>query len=216
MTTRVQQFDFSVGLLAAVLWQYNDAKRLLSLLYQKDAWYLENQTEFWENWITDVFDLRTANAFGLAVWARILNIPLVAGVPGTGDRPVFGFGDFNLNFENGNFGRDSSGTVDLTIEQQRMLLQLRYYQLTTNADVPEVNAIMADIFGPGVYALDGLNMHAVYVFETPPSSSVLFVLQKFDVLPRPAGVGVGIVVSPGQDFGFAPFYRNFENGTFGA
>ncbi|WP_231668322.1 DUF2612 domain-containing protein [Ralstonia solanacearum] len=49
-------------------------------------------TAFWENWIRDVFDLRTANDFGLSVWSEILGVPLAVTVdptkPGT---PVFGF-----------------------------------------------------------------------------------------------------------------------------
>lgn len=216
MTHRVQDFDFSVDLLRAVLWQYDGSPRLLSLLTQKHGWYTENQTEFWENWIRDVFDLRTANDFGLAVWARILNIPLVAGVPGSGDREVFGFDPYGLNFNQGNFGRDQSGTLGLSIEQKRMILRLRYFQLISRGTVPEANFVLGEMFGAGeAFVLDALNMTAVYVFKTPPSSQILFVLQTFDLMPRPAGVGISTVINPGSNFGFDPYYQNFENGTFG-
>ncbi len=69
----IQEFDFSVNLLKAILWQYDGSPNLKGLLDEKDAWYISNQTEFWDNWITDVFDLRTANSFGLGVWSIILN-----------------------------------------------------------------------------------------------------------------------------------------------
>lgn len=214
----VQQFDYSVDLLQAILWQYNDASKLLSLANQKAEWYDESQRDFWANWYTDVFNLQTANDFGLAVWARILNVPLVATVPASEDRPVFGFGIHNLNFHSGNFGRDVSGTVNLTTEQKRLVLRLRYFQLISNGTVPEINAFLRLLFGDdgAVYVLDSLDMSfAVYVFDFVPAASVLFVLEQFDLLPRPAGVGTSILISPGDSFGFAPYYLNFENGNFG-
>lgn len=217
MSRDVQEFDFSVDLLQALLWQYNDAARLQGLLTRKAAWYVENQTEFWTDWIADVFDLRTANDFGLAVWAQILNVALVAAVPATEDRPVFGFGDFNLNFGNGNFGRDLNGAVSLNTEQKRLLLRLRYFQLTSTGAAPEINAMLAYLFGVlgGVYVLDGHDMTAVYVFDFIPPSNMLFVFQNFDILPRPAGVETTILVEPRDRFGFDPYYLNYDNANFG-
>lgn len=217
MSRDVQEFDFSVDLLQALLWQYNDAARLQGILTRKAAWYVENQTEFWTDWIADVFDLRTANDFGLAVWAQILNVALVAAVPATEDRPVFGFGDFNLNFGNGNFGRDLNGAVSLNTEQKRLLLRLRYFQLTSTGAAPEINAMLAYLFGVlgGVYVLDGHDMTAVYVFDFIPPSNMLFVFQNFDILPRPAGVETTILVEPRDRFGFDPYYLNYDNANFG-
>lgn len=215
----IQQFDFSVDLLQAILWQYNDAARLISVLSQKSEWYEENQRDFWSSWYDDVFNLQTANDFGLAVWARILNVPLVASVPATEDRPVFGFDPYNLNFYNGNFGRDTSGVVSLTTEQKRLVLRLRYFQLISNGTVPEINAFLRLLFGGAgaAYVLDSYDMsYAVYVFDFVPPTSVLFVLEQFDLLPRPAGVGSTVLVAPGESFGFAPYYLNFENSNFGA
>ena len=68
----IQEFDFSVDLLRALLWQYEDATGLQALLRQKSEWYTVNQTAFWSNWERDVFDLTTANDFGCAVWGIIL------------------------------------------------------------------------------------------------------------------------------------------------
>lgn len=76
MSTQVQSFDYSVDLLRSVLWAYNEAENLQGLLNAKQTWYDKNHVEFWESWITDVFDLRTANDFGLSVWAVILDLPL--------------------------------------------------------------------------------------------------------------------------------------------
>lgn len=213
--TTVQQFDFSVDLLRAVLWQYNDATGLQSLLQSKSSWYEENQRDFWENWRRDVFDLTTANDFGCAVWGVILGVPLSIGIPGSGDRDVWGFGPDNLNFENGNFGRSSSGVASLTLEQKRLVLRLRYFQLISDGSVPHTNFVLQQVFGQG-YVLDNLDMTITYVFQTELSFAVRQVLDQFDLLPRPAGVGTNIVYLTDEVFGFGPDNQNFENGQFGA
>lgn len=210
----IQEFDFSVNLLRAILWQYNDAARLQSILQQKSDWYETNQEEFWTDWYRDVFNLQTANDFGLSVWGIILGIPLSVGLPSSGTRPVWGFGAFNQNFFKYNFGRDSSGVAGLTTEQKRLVLRLRYYQLVTDASVPNVNFILNQIFGMGK-VLDPLDMTASYVFPVALDSDVLFVLQNYDLLPRPAGVQLNILIDPSEAFGFDPYYQNFNNGTFG-
>lgn len=212
---RIQEFDFSVDLLRALLWQYNDAVNLQSILNQKSAWYADHHTEYWTNWTRDVFNLRTANDFGLSVWAIILNMPLTFGVPGTGDRAVFGFAPDSLNFGNGNFGRDSAGVASLTTEQRRLVLRLRYYQLVSDGTVPHTNAVLRDVFGQG-YVVDPQNMTARYIFPQELPSVMRTVIENFDLLPRPAGVGVEILIETDNVFGFAPVYLNFENGSFGA
>jgi len=212
---KIQEFDYSVDLLRALLWQYEDATRLQSLLADKSAWYADNQTQFWTDWYNDVFNLQTANDFGCSVWGIILGIPLSLNLPGTGARSVWGFGPFNSNFENSNFGRDASGVGALTTDQKRLVLRLRYYQLISDGSVPFTNFVLNEIFGQGK-VLDGYDMTATYVFDTQLPSTVIAVLEQFDLLPRPAGVEINILINPTNVFGFAPYYLNFENGTFGA
>lgn len=217
MTERIQPLDLFTDLSRALLWQYDKAARLQSLVAAKQAWYDAQHAGFWSDWIRDVFDLRTANDFGLTVWAQILNLPLLALAPASGDREVFGFGDHNLNFENGNFGRDVDAALALSTEQRRLALRLRYFQLVTRGAIPEVNAFLNVLFGDegSVYVLDGLDMSLTYVFDFLPDPSVTFVLEQFDLLPRPAGVSVRILINPADRFGFAPYYLNFENSNYG-
>lgn len=213
--SRVQEFDFSVDLLRALLWQYNEAEKLEGLLREKQAWYDANQSTFWSDWITDVFDLRTANDFGLAVWSIILNIPLVILSQDDPDKPIFGFEEFRENFNNGNFA-STTGSA-LTTEQKRIVLRLRYFQLVTRGAIPEVNRFLAYLFesqGPA-YVVDGYNMTARYVFGFPVSSAFEAVLTEYDLLPRPAGVKIDFVIIGDADgFGFGRYHENFTNGNF--
>lgn len=213
--TTILPLDFSVDLLRAILWQYNDATRLQSLLQSKQDWYNENQRDFWENWVRDVFDLRTANEFGLTVWAIILGMPLFLETEDEPDKDIWGFGEYRENFNNGNFA--SSGGVGLTLEQKRIVLRLRYFQLTTRATVPEINAFFAYLFSDlgRAYVADGLDMTALYIFEFDISSPLKMVLTEFDLLPRPAGVRIDYVIAgEAQGWGFGRYRENFNNGNF--
>jgi hypothetical protein len=191
-----QAFDLSVDLLQCLLWQYNDAEALTTLLERKQEWYGAAQEKFWSDWMFDVYDLTTANAFGLAVWAAILNVPLVVVPDAQASKPLFGFGSNNVGFTQGNFS-SAQMLSSLTVEQRRLVLRLRYFQLTTRGAVTEINAFLAKVFGEGVVYVEDLgNMAARYVFTQPPSSAVELVLTEFDVLPRPAGVSVSYIIAP--------------------
>lgn len=226
MNARIQEFDFSVNLLRALLWQYEEATNLRGLLFKKADWYTKKQTEFWENWERDVFNLETANDFGLSVWSIILNIPLYYGIAGTGPRGVWGFGQYNYNFTGErppldigyNFGRDSDAIAQLSTEQKRLVLKLRYYQITSDGTVPDVNRMLNNVFGDmgPASVIDPLDMSEVtYALEFVPTSAMVTVLERFDVLPRPAGVGRKVLINPRGRFGFKPYYLNFENSNFG-
>lgn len=214
----IQSLDYSADILRSLLWQYNKAERLEKLQFSKQAWYDENQRDFWENWYRDVFDLRTANEFGCQVWARILGMKLaITSSPTNPDQPSWAFGSLNQNFENGNFGSLSSGTVGLTLEQKRLVLRLRYFQLITRCTVPEINRFMAMIFGDmgRVFVQDHLDMSRItYVFDFSPGSQLQFIFEEFDLLPRPSTVGIEYLFIARETFGFGAFNQNFENGTF--
>lgn len=217
MSGNQQQFDFSVNIMQALLWEYNDATNLQQLLQQEQDWYDINQTEFWQSWFDNVFNLATANEFGLGVWAIILGIPLTIIQPASDSEP-WGFGPFNKNFNNGSFANISGSVAGLTLEEQRIILQLRYFQLTSNGTVLAINAFLKTLFAAygAVYVLDGLDMTCDYIFRFRPSRSLMLALKNLDLLPRPAGVKINIRIAVGGVWGFGPFWANFNNGSFGA
>jgi hypothetical protein len=221
---KIQEFDFSVDLLQALLWQYNGANRLQSLLTQKSTWYFTNHTFFWVEWYTNVFNLITANEFGLSVWSAILNLPLFIGTPpDPPGKPIFGFGGVGNTYENfgrGNFSTQGSNSFNLTVEEKRLLLRLRYWQLVSRAAIPETNNFLNTLFmdmGP-VYILDGLdqynNMFIVVVFAFPISRRLRYIIQHYDLIPRGSGVKIKYRANPVKVFGFGPKNKNFGNGTF--
>jgi len=217
-TADIQEFDFSVDLLRALLWQYDAAANLQALLAAKKAWYDANQTAFWEGWIRDVFDLRTADEFGLAVWSIILDLPLfVSSPPSPEDKPTWGFGSNNANFGNGNFSSKSGSTNDLPLETKRLALRMRYFQLTSSGCVPEVNRFLSYLFGPGeAYLVDTHQMAQIYVFNFPLTWDLKYLFDNFDIFPRPAGVESSYRDATVNSWGFGANNANFGNGNFGA
>lgn len=215
----VQDFDSSVNLLQAILWQYEDAEKLLSIARAKQAWIENNQTEFWSSWYRDVFNIETANAFGLSVWGRILNIKMQVVEAPQPDKIAFGFGEFNANFNNGNFGVLNDQNVGLTLEQQRTVVRMRYFQITSRCTIPEINEFLKGLFGDQgtVYVIDTYDMSFVtFLFTFTPDSHLQFILENYDLLPRPASVGAQWAVQREPAFGFGPYNLNFTNGQFGA
>ena len=188
----IQQIDTNANLLRAILWQYEGADNLRRIVEAEQAWFDGAHVEFWGSWIRDVFNFNTANDFGLAVWSRILDIDLGVDVSASPDEPCFGFGQYNENFENGNFSRIRGGTVSLTTDQKRLVIRLRYAQLTTRPTAPNINRILSDVFadfGGSAYVTDNQDMTIDYQFNFLIPSSLRFILEKYDLLLRPSTVG---------------------------
>jgi len=215
--SRVEGLDTAIDLMQSLLWQYNDAVRLQKIIELKQLWYEANQADFWTDWVQDVFDLRTANEFGLSVWAIILDIPLSFSAPPSSESKIgFGFGTQRKNFNNGNFKSRTAGGVTLTTEQKRIALRLRYFQLVTDGTPFRVNKFLGELFAADglVYVRDNLDMTCTYIFSFYPPSQLQLILDEFDLLPRPAGVRFDYTTDLGDFFGFGSSKANFDNGGF--
>jgi hypothetical protein len=214
----IQEVDASVDVMKSLLWHYNDAVRLQKIVQLKQLWYNSNQSSFWGDWIRDVFDLRTANDFGLSVWAIILDVPLSFSAPPSDVSKIgWGFGPQRKNFSNGNFKRRSGGGVSLTLEQKRIVLRLRYFQLTTSGNVLQINKFLLYLFGETdglVYVRDNRNMTCTYIFSFFPPSQLQLLLDEFDLMPRPAGVAFDYTTDLLDAFGYGEFRANYDNGNF--
>jgi hypothetical protein len=193
MSKDIQQFDFNVDILNAVLWQYDGAPNLLGILNAKNEWYNTNQTDFWQNYITNIFDIRTANDFGMSVWSIILGQSIVSPFSSIGD--VWGFDSYNENFDNGSFGNEDGGNNIYSLEISRLLLRLRYFQLISSGTVPETNRMLAYLFSPygKAYLIDNHDMTQTYMFQFVIPVEMEYMLNNTDILPRPAGVKSTII-----------------------
>lgn len=216
MTDTIQSYDPSVNLLQALLWQYNEASRLQSLAVEKQAWYDGNQASFWSSFYTDIYNLKTANDFGLAIWSILLGQPISFSNIGNPNKINFGFGTPHRNFTRGNFVSNSGYNYVLSTETARILLQLRYFQLTTAGTIPEVNRMLKYVFADmgAAFLLDGNDMTQTYVFIFELNSELKFLFNNYDILPRPAGVGSTYRIEVYESWGFGQYHENFSHGNF--
>lgn len=233
----IQQFNFDVPILPALLWQDNVAASTESLVVQKQLWYDQYHKQFWLDWLVGVFDLVSCGEFGLSVWSIILGLPLEVGLPAHNGK-IFGFGpdvgppatNNFVNFNHGNFANPGSA-FSLTIPEQRLLLRLRYFKLCSRGAIPEMNRFLnivfahfvGDTFTKGdIYVVDGLRMFIRVVFKWSISARIIYLLRYFDLIPRNSGVRIEYVVTAGKIFGFGPDsgppntngFVNFNNGNF--
>lgn len=219
---KVQTIDLHADIMAAVLWQYDSSPAMRKLAEFKQSAHDRIVTNFWYDWYRDVFNIDTANGFGLAVWARILDIPLEIVAEKTSPSvDSFGFDPVGENFGNGNFGRWRDGSVSLSLEQQRIVIRLRYFNLTHKPTLDNINGFLKAYLWEDsnrVFVTDPQDMSAiVYTFEKEPSSQLKFVFEKYDLLPRPSTVGIAYITTPVAAFGFGPDRQNFQpDNHFGA
>ena len=201
----IESTDYDIDLFAVLLWQYQDATNLQALINNKSIWLATYGTNFWNDWYLNVFNLATANLFGLTVWSIILNLPLFVPISEPDpSAPVWGFNYYvispTLDNSNQNFGFGNlAGSLvvpTLTEDEQRTALQLKYYQLISRGAVTEVNQFLNYIFGSsgGAWMIDNLDMTIEYVFNFPINPVLLGVIKGYELLPKPAGVDVSYTV----------------------
>jgi hypothetical protein len=152
---------YNTSLLQALKWQQNNAPNITSLITQKNNWYTNYQWTFWQNFYNNIFNLQTANNFGILIWCIILGVPTQ--LFGLSPTPrAWAYGNSRQNYiysgpspapagENtigGNFAGGGQTTV-LNIQEARWALQLRYASLVGNGRIAFVNKMLNWIFNAG-------------------------------------------------------------------
>jgi hypothetical protein len=201
---KIEQFNYNINIFEVLIWQYENSNNIQQLVLNKNIWTAFYGTLFWEQWYANIFNLDTADLFGLTVWSIILNLPLFVPVTPIGDPPVWGFNvlPYPLTNDNQNFGHGNlAGSLvvpTLTEEEQRIALKLRYYQLVSRGAVTEVNQFLNYIFGGmgGAWMIDNFDMTITYEFGFAINPVLLNVIAGYNLLPKPAGVNVNYIVPP--------------------
>lgn len=188
----MSDYECTIDILDAIDWQRANAPAFVALAKKKQEWYEESHCKFWNDWTKDVFNLDTANEFGLSVWSRILDVPL--------------------------FGEDlpTDLPITLNIEQKRIMLKLKAFICSMSSSTYEINRKLKEIFG-GVklIALDNADMSYYYYIFDDEIAGFIQTLIKYKLLPAPNSVLVSVIINPGSNpFGFkgAPNALGFDVG----
>jgi hypothetical protein len=214
---KIQTFDYSLNLLEVLQWRNSVSEKLIGILQDWNSFYEEWHTEFWEDWYNDVFNLQTANDFGLSVWAIILDFPQINDtIPA--NYPAFSFNRAE-NFNHGNFLPNAS-TIHLTTEELRIALKLQYYKWVSNCVPSVVNKFLAFVFGSDlVYTVDASALPTPdpmvweYRIGYDMPVSLFDAIVTYKLFVRPTAVRVRYEFTDTPIFQFnAPY--NFNHGNF--
>lgn len=176
-----------------VLTQYQKSQVLLALidtLKYVDPYLGVNQI------YDKIFNINTANSYGLDIWGLILNVSRYVKITST---QFFGFNGTGFSpFDNFPFFDDKiSETYRLDDDAYRSLLMLSASRDTSNASLSELNRITATLFGDrGTCKVEkDATMHLTFTFDFAPENYEIGLLQNENIVPVPTGVDYDIIIN---------------------
>jgi hypothetical protein len=182
--------------LQTVVSQYSNSPILLQMLsYFADC---VDQTANLDNFYNFIWNVDTAQGYGLDVWGRIVGVNRVLSIevgsyfgfqgPGgaSGDpfnvSPFYAGGQLTTNFA-------------LTDDAFRTLIYAKALSNISDGSVKSINAILMSLFGDSgnAYCTDGHDMTMTYTFTFILSPLQAAIVGQSGVLPKPVGVFPSIV-----------------------
>lgn len=176
-----------------------------------------------------VWDVMTAQGFGLDIWGRIVNV--AREITYTGSVPTFGFDEAYTSidqsaitgpqpFDQAPFfdGVQATQTYTLTDDAYRTLILVKALANISDATIQSLNTLLSNLFaGRGrCYVTDPGSMSMFYVFEFALQPYELAIITSAGVIPRPAGVLANVLqFDAANTFGFQEQGgQPFDNGVF--
>lgn len=180
-----------------VISQYANSPILLQLI-DNMAQYIDPTARLNE-FFALVWDIDTAQGWGLDVWGRILGVGRILQVP-IGEYLGFVQQDEAETFDHGPFygGGTTTANFPLSDNLYRRLLLAKALANITDGSIPSINQILINLF-PGYgncYVIDNLDMTMVYRFTGILSDTDSTIAVQSGVLPKPAGVSATVVDGP--------------------
>lgn len=201
-----------------IISQYSSSATIVSLIRDMDEW-IDPRADI-DNFYNFVWNVETAQGFGLDIWGRIVDIGRDLLIPGSNN--YFGFdealpGSYPFGdqpFYNGT--PPASETYSLQDDAYRKLILVKALANISATVPPAINQLLQNLFaGRGrCYALDLGGMAMRYTFEFLLTPYEFAIMTQSGALPRPAGVGAILIHLDFPTFGFADGFAPFGQGTF--
>lgn len=175
----VMNLQNTVNLLECMLWQYNKAERLQAIIQACQDEMDGNTKDFWNDFYTNIFNIDTANTFGLSVWGILLGV----------ERPTY----------------ESGGVIHYySDDMYRLFLKSRILMFQMDGSIYKINQYINYLFpNKPIYVIDNYNMTISITFYYTPTSEEWQLLNNPDFLPRPSGVKIELkTIDPTKIFGF--------------
>ncbi len=185
--------------------QYANSPTLVQLINNMDD-YINPQTDF-DAFYRCVWNVETAQGFGLDIWGRIVDVGRMLTVPG--DVTYLGFDEAldGQPFNQAPFytGEQSTQTYRLADDAYRKLILVKALANISDCTSPSLNQLLSNLFaGRGrCYVSDTGHMEFRYVFEFALAPYEIAILTQSGAIPKPAAVHAHVLqVDLSTTFGF--------------
>lgn len=207
--------------LETILSQYANSPALMSLIssFNSAVDPSPNIDAFYNN----VWNIQTAQGYGLQVWGRIVGVSNVLQIPGgatdlgfeeagTASAAPFGQGPFYS-------GTQVTQNYTLSDDAFRALVLIKALANISNCSIRTYNTILMQLFPNrgNAFVTDSGNMQMNLVFMFPLATFEIAILTQSGAFSPPTGVGASIMVVSPPTFGFAEAgfsAAGFNNGAF--
>lgn len=179
-----------------VINQYANSPALTALL--SNFFQYIDQTINLDSFFDLVWNVDTAEGWGLDVWGRIVGVSRTLSVPS--DIPYLGFEEQSPTVESFGSGVFYGGQIlttnfSLLDDDFRVLVLAKALANISDGSIPAINQLLLNLFpnrGNAFVADDG-NMQMTYTFEFPLSAIEVSIVTQSGVLPKSSGVTVNFV-----------------------
>jgi len=202
-----------------IISQYANSATIVQLIQSMNG-YIDPATDF-AAFYDYVWNVETAQGFGLDILGRIVNIGRQLTIPA--NIKYFGFneGIDYLPFDQAPFynGVPESDVYTLADDAYRTLILMKALLNISNSSAPSINRLLQNMFkGRGrCYVTDVGNMRIRFVFEFALLPYEVAILTKSTAVPRPAAVLAEVMqIDLSTTFGFseAGDAQPFDSGVF--
>jgi hypothetical protein len=177
-----------------VISQYANSSAICSMVSSFNA--AMDQTQIIENVYDMIWNVYTAQGYGLDVWGRIVGVGRALRFSGGID--YLGMNEAGLlawtGFEQGILysGGTTTNNVNLSDTDFRTLILAKAASNICDGSIPAINAILLNLFGNG-HVQDNQDMTMAFVFTVSLTPVQQAIIAQSGVLPNPAGVVITVV-----------------------
>lgn len=187
--------------------QYGNSATISQLIQNMNG-YLDPRADF-DNFFNFVWNVDTAQGFGLDVWGRIVNISRALTIPNAPN--YFGFSDAlpgSYPFDEQPFYDGTPAATQTYLlgdDAYRQLILVKALANISRTTAPAINQLLQNLFaGRGrCYVNDLGNMSLRYVFEFLLTPYEFAIITQSGAIPRPTGVGAILINTNTPVFGFS-------------
>lgn len=189
----IPSFDYWTTIIS----QYANSP-ILTQLVTNFFQYIDQTTNF-DNFFDFIWNVDSAQGYGLDVWGRIVGVVRQVNVPGNIE--YFGFAEGGAGNYTG-FNQDQfysgapvTNVFNLTDTAFRVLIFAKALANISDGSIKSINQLLLNLF-PGrgnCYVIDNANMTMTYFFNFGLTQVEQVILEQTNVLPKPVGVAATVV-----------------------